>query len=258
MLVLLPPSEGKTAPLAGASLDVADLSSPGLGPMREKVLDALIDVSARPDAVTILGVGASIAAEVARNSGLRSAPTARADRVYSGVLFAAAGLSGLTPVARARAEESVRIFSGLWGVTTPGDRIPAYRLSMATDLPGIGPLAAAWRDELAAVLDTRSDGDLVVDCRSATYLSAWRPPRGATWVQVRVVRELAGVRSVVSHNAKHARGVLTRHLLARRRSSPVDADGLAAAASELIGEKWVAVELGPVGRGARVLTLVVH
>ena len=85
----------------------------------------------------------------------------------------------------------MRIFSGLWGVTAPGDRIPAYRLSMATDLPGIGPLAAAWRDELAAVLDTRADGDLVVDCRSATYLSAWRPPRGATWVQVRVVRELA-------------------------------------------------------------------
>lgn len=258
MLVLLPPSEGKTAPASGPALDLAALSAPVLGPMRDKVLDALIDVSARPDAVTALGVGASIAGEVARNVELRSAPTARADRVYSGVLFAAAGLSGLTPAARTRAQESVRIFSGLWGVTTPVDRIPAYRLSMATDLPGIGPLAAAWRDELAAALDERADGDLVIDCRSATYLAAWRPPRGATWVQVRVVRELAGVRSVVSHNAKHARGVLTRHLLARRRNAPVDAEGLAAAASELIGEHWVAVELGPASRAARVLTLVVR
>ncbi|HEX5333153.1 MAG TPA: peroxide stress protein YaaA [Cellulomonas sp.] len=258
MLVLLPPSEGKTAPASGPALDLAALSAPELGPMRAKVLDALIQVSARPEAVTTLGVGASIAGEVARNVDLCSAPAARADRVYSGVLFAAAGLSGLTPVARARAQESVRIFSGLWGVTSPGDRIPAYRLSMATDLPGIGPLAAAWRDELAAVLDPRADGDLVVDCRSATYLSAWRPPRGAAWVQVRVVRELAGIRAVVSHNAKHARGVLTRHLLARRRNAPVDADGLATAASELIGEQWAAVELGPAGHGARVLTLVVH
>jgi cytoplasmic iron level regulating protein YaaA (DUF328/UPF0246 family) len=258
VLVLLPPSEGKTAPASGPALDLADLSAPELGPMREKVLDALIQVSAQPEAVTTLGVGASIAGEVARNVDLRSAPTARADRVYSGVLFAAAGLSRLTPAARARAEECVRIFSGLWGVTSPDDRIPAYRLSMATDLPGIGPLASVWRDELAAALDERAGGGLVVDCRSAAYLSAWRPPRGATWVQVRVVREVAGVRSVVSHNAKHARGVLTRHLVTRRRSVPVDADSLAAAAGELIGDEWAAVELGPVGRGARVLTIVVR
>lgn len=258
MLVLLPPSEGKTAPVAGPPVDVAGLSSPRLGPIRGKVLDALIRASARPDAVTILGVGAGIAGEVARNVDLRDAPTARADQVYSGVLFVAAGLSRLPPVARARAEASVRIFSGLWGVTSPGDHIPAYRLSMATDLPGIGPLASAWRGELAAALDTRADGDLVVDCRSATYLTPWRPPRSAAWVQVRVVRELAGVRSVVSHNAKHARGVLTRHLLARRRNVPADADGLAAAASELIGEQWVAVELAPPVRGACVLTLVVQ
>ena len=256
MLVLLPPSEGKTAPVAGPSLDVAGLSSPQLGPMREKVLEALIQVSAQPGAVTALGVGASIAGEVARNVDLRSAQTARADRVYSGVLFAAAGLSGLTPAARARAETCVRIFSGLWGVASPGDRIPAYRLSMATDLPGIGPLASAWRGELGAALDTEADGELVVDCRSATYLTPWRPPRTAAWVQVRVVRELAGVRSVVSHSAKHSRGVLTRHLLARRRPAPDDADGLAAAACELIGEQWVAVELAPPFRGARVLTLV--
>lgn len=257
MLVLLPPSEGKTAPVTGPSLDVAGLSSPRLYPMREKVLDALIQVSARPEAVTILGVGASIAGEVARNVDLRAAPTVRADQVYSGVLFAAAGLSLLPPAARARAEESVRIFSGLWGVISPGDRIPAYRLSMATDLPGIGPLASAWRGELAAALDSRADSDLVVDCRSATYLAAWRPPRSAAWVQVRVVREVAGRRAVVSHRAKHARGVLARHLLVRRRKVPADADGLAAAASELIGEQWVAVELAPPVRGACVLTLVV-
>jgi uncharacterized protein len=258
VLVLLPPSEGKTAPVTGSPLDLAGLSSPGLGPLREKVLDALIEASARPDAVAVLGVGAGIAGEVARNVDLRSAPTARADRVYSGVLFTAAGLSRLPPAARARAEECVRIFSGLWGVTSPGDRIPAYRLSMATDLPGIGPLASAWRSELAAALDPRADGELVVDCRSATYLTAWRPPHSAAWVQVRVVRELAGVRSVVSHNAKHARGALARHLVTRRRRPPVDAEGLAAAASELIGEPWVAVELATSVRGARVLTLVVR
>ncbi|AEE46383.1 YaaA family protein [Cellulomonas fimi] len=257
MLVLLPPSEGKTSPARGLVLDLGGLSHPGLTPVREKVLDALVEVSARPDAAAVLGVGASLAEEVARNVRLRTLPTAPARRVYSGVLYAAAGLDRLTPAARRRAAESVRVVSGLWGVVTPEDAIPAYRLSMGTDLPGIGPLASAWRGPLGVELDAEADGALVVDCRSAAYLAAWHPPRSADHVTVRVLREVDGVRSVVSHHAKHTRGVLTRHLLTRRARPPRDADGLAHAASELVGETVLAVELGPPARGARTLSLVV-
>ncbi|KQY24856.1 hypothetical protein ASD16_05065 [Cellulomonas sp. Root485] len=258
MLVLLPPSEGKTPPRArGPQLDLDSLSSPGLIPVREKVLDALIEVSASADAMQVLGVGASLDAEVARNVHLRTAPTREAKHVYSGVLYAAAGLDRLTPTGRARAAESVRIVSGLWGLVAPDDLIPAYRLSMGTDLPGIGPLAGAWRGALGVELQARADGELVVDCRSATYLAAWHPPRSADWVQVRVLRELDGQRSVVSHNAKHTRGVLTRHLLTRRGRAPQDAEALARVARELVGTALLAVELGAPTRGARTLELVV-
>lgn len=271
MLVLLPPSEGKTAPASGPALDLAALSAPGLTPMREKVLDALVEVSARDDARQVLGVGARLEAEVARNTGLRDAPTARAARVYTGVLYEAAGLDDLSAHGLRLAERTVRIFSGLWGVVSPSDRIPAYRLSMGTDLPGIGPLAGAWRSELADALDARAAHKLVVDCRSATYLAAWRPPATAQWVRVRVVRDRDGVRTVVSHHAKHLRGVLTRHLLTRSGSEPLDPDALAAAALEivgtpqavtdLVGSALVDVELdaaGGHGDRGRVLSLVVR
>ena len=256
--MLLPPSEGKTPPRArGPQLDLDSLSSPGLLPVREKVLDALIEVSASADAMRVLGVGASLDAEIARNLHLRSAPTREAKHVYSGVLYAAAGLDRLTPTGRARAADTVRIVSGLWGLVAPDDLIPAYRLSMGTHLPGIGSLPGAWRGPLDVELAARADGELVVDCRSATYLAAWHPPRSADWVQVRVLRELDGKRSVVSHNAKHTRGVLTRHLLTRRGRAPQDADGLARVAGELVGSALLAVELGPPARGARTLELVV-
>ena len=259
MLVLLPPSEGKTPPRArGPLLDLDSLGAPGLTPLREKVLDALVELSASPDAMDVLGVGPSLADEVARNVGLRTAPTAPAKQVYTGVLYAAAGLDRLTPTGRARAAESVRIVSGLWGLVAPDDRIPAYRLSMGTDLPGIGTLAAAWRGALGVELEARAEGELVVDCRSAAYLAAWHPPRSADWVSVRVLRELDGARSVVSHNAKHTRGVLTRHLLTRRGRAPQDAESLARVAGELVGSALLAVELGaPTTRGARTLELVV-
>lgn len=256
--MLLPPSEGKTPPRArGPQLDLDSLSSPGLNPVREKVLDALIELSASTDAMQVLGVGASLDAEVARNVHLRSLPTAAAKHVYTGVLYAAAGLDRLTPTGRARAADTVRIVSGLWGLVAPDDRIPAYRLSMATHLPGLGHLPGVWRGPLGVELAERADGELVVDCRSATYLAAWHPPRSADWVQVRVLRELDGKRSVVSHNAKHTRGVLTRHLLTRRGRAPQDAEALARVAGELVGTALLAVELGPPTRGARTLELVV-
>jgi len=260
VLILLPPSEGKTAPVRGPVLDLTTLSAPELTSTRKAVLDALVAASGRPGAVDVLGVGAGVADEVARNTGLRGAPTAPARSVYTGVLYAAAGLDRLTPAARRRAAEQVRVVSGLWGLVGPDDAIPAYRLSMGVDLPGIGPLAAAWREPLRALLDARTaGGELVVDCRSAAYLAAWRPARAAqgSWAQVRVLREVAGRRSVVSHHAKHTRGVLTRHLVTRRGREPRTPQELARVAAELVGTELLAVELEAPTTGPATLSLVV-
>ncbi|MGV8967901.1 MAG: YaaA family protein [Cellulomonas sp.] len=236
MLVLLPPSEGKTVPDDGDPVDLATLGSPGLTRHRADVLDALIKASGDPDAMRLLGVGPSLVADVERNTRLRSEPAAAASSVYTGVLYGTAGLALLPDdAARSRADRSIRIISALWGLVRPADRIPAYRLSMATDLPGIGPLARAWRPLLATELNPCAGDELLVDCRSASYVAAWRPPTGSPgWVTVRVLRELDGRRTVVSHHAKHTRGVLTRHLIVRPGAEPSTPDELLIAARELI------------------------
>jgi cytoplasmic iron level regulating protein YaaA (DUF328/UPF0246 family) len=256
VLVLLPPSEAKNAPAAGSPLDLSALAHPALTDQRRTVLDALVKLSGHPDASRVLGVGASLAADVDRNTRLLTDPAGPASAVYAGVLYAAAGLDSLPhDAARARAARSVRIVSGLWGLVTPGDRVPAYRLSMAVDLPGVGPLARAWRPLLAAELSTDLGDRLVVDCRSAIYAAAWTPPAASAWVTVRVLRDVAGRRTVVSHHAKHTRGVLTRHLLVRGPEPRTPGD-LLDAARELVGGPLVDAELGSPGR-ARVLTLTV-
>ncbi|MBL0886184.1 YaaA family protein [Myceligenerans indicum] len=239
MLLLLPPSEGKTpAPEDTGPVDLAALAHPGLTAQRRTVLDALAAVSARDDATELLGVSTNLADEVARNTQLKAAPAGPAAGVYTGVLYGAAGIADLTGDAAERAARTVRIFSGLWGAVAPGDHIPAYRLSMGVSLPDVGPLARAWKPALAAELGPRAAGDVVVDCRSATYVAAWKPsttgPDAAEWVTVRVVREVDGKRSVVSHNAKHTRGVLAGHLL-RRAGEPTSAADVLAAARELEG-----------------------
>lgn len=272
MLILLPPSEGKTAPAPAlddpsadlSPVDLDSLSLPELAGYRRKVVDALAEVSARPDALDVLGVPPSLGAEVARNVALLEAPAARAHDVYTGVLYAAARLGSAPADGQAsaavvgdRLRSDVRTVSALWGLVGPLDRIPAYRLSMGTDLPGVGPLARFWRPALAQQLAPRVTHDVVIDCRSAAYTAAWRPAAGVDWVAVRVLRELDGRRTVVSHNAKHARGLLTGHLVRRPGAPPRTADELADAARELVGHELLEARLLDAARGPRVLELVV-
>lgn len=250
MLVILPPSEGKTAPADGAPLDLGALvHHEELGPTRERVLAALEKVCRGPrkKALDALGLSAGQAAEVERDLGLRTAPAAAAADVYTGVLYQHLDLGSLTARARDRAAERVLIASALWGVVLLEDRIPAYRLSIGARLPALrGTLAATWRPALAAALP---DEGLVVDLRSGGYAAAWAP-REATVVAVRAFAERTGPdgvtkRTPISHMAKATRGDVAR-LIAQARSDPKDPAALAA----LVERSGRRVELGaPAKRG---------
>jgi len=76
VLVLLPPSEGKTAPATGPPVDLADLSFPALTKPRERILNALIRVSGGREATALkaLDLSKGQAGELAVNQGLRAAP----------------------------------------------------------------------------------------------------------------------------------------------------------------------------------------
>nr|WP_274708035.1 peroxide stress protein YaaA [Arthrobacter sp. H16F315] len=250
-MILLPPSEGKTPATAGDAVDWATLSFPELNSYRAKVLAGLGTVSAHEDALALLGVGASLWADVERNTRLHAEPAAPAHQVYSGVLYDALDYNSLTPSQRRKADASVLVISALWGAIHFGDRVPAYRLSMAAALPEVGRLASFWKPHLSAALATVTAGELLVDCRSSTYAAAWAPPPPQT-VAVNVFTEVKGVRKVVSHFAKHTRGELARHLLSRRGSAPQTPARLQKAAAE----KWTAELVEGTSRKPHTLNLI--
>jgi cytoplasmic iron level regulating protein YaaA (DUF328/UPF0246 family) len=220
VIVLLPPSEGKTAPRRGRPLDLATLTLPELTTARERVLDAIVSLcSGDPaEAVRVLDVPKSQLGLVELNARVRTAPTARADHVYSGVLYDALSPATLSTAARRRAATRLLVTSSLFGLVGPADRIPAYRLSGDARLPGLpgpGGVAAHWRDSLGPAIEGLLGDRLLVDLRSSTYAAFWRPPtrlarRVAT---VRVLHELAGKRQVVSHFNKATKGRIVRSLL---------------------------------------------
>jgi cytoplasmic iron level regulating protein YaaA (DUF328/UPF0246 family) len=217
VLILLPPSEGKATPTRGKPLDLTDLSFPELTDARERVLSTLVALcDGDPDAAQqALGLGPTQAEEVRRNAHLREAPTARADAIYTGVLYDALDLDSLAPAARRRASRWLAITSSVFGIVRPGDRIPSYRLAGGVNLPELGVVSAHWRSALDPVLTRAAGTGLVVDLRSSTYAGFWRPgPELARRVAtVRVLQQVGDQRKVVSHFNKATKGRLVREIL---------------------------------------------
>lgn len=234
MLIVLPPSEGKTAPSDGPVLDLAALSFPRLTQVRDQVSRALVRLAGTRRAAEVLGLGPTQADAVETDARLFEVPCAPAGEVYTGVLFGELDLATLDDAATARAERTVAVASALFGLVRVGDPIPAYRLSGTVTLPRLGPVAGRWRLVLPQVLDDEVADGLLVDLRSGAYVNLGKPsaalaPRTAT---VRVLHEQDGRRSVVSHFNKATKGRLVRALLTEG-AAPASVDELATAWRDL-------------------------
>jgi cytoplasmic iron level regulating protein YaaA (DUF328/UPF0246 family) len=220
VLILVPPSETKAFPAEAAPAELGSLVLPELTTVRARLLKALVRLSRG------------------------AAPAGPAADVYTGVLYDALDLPELH--SRGVATSHVLIFSGLWGVLRPGDRIPHYRCSPGAKLPAVGPVSAAWRTALRAPLAAYAGDQLIVDLRSGAYASLWAPGANAVTVRVLHERESGGgrTRSVVSHFNKATKGRLTRALL-ESGQRPVKPDEFAG----LVRALGYTVERGPAGRG---------
>ena len=97
---------------------------------------------------------------------------------------------------------------------------------------------------------TRAGQELVIDCRSSTYAAAFAPPPQNT-VAVSVFQLRGGQRKVVSHFAKHTRGEVARHVLARR-STPATPKALLKA----VQEKWDAELVPATAKKAHQLNII--
>jgi hypothetical protein len=246
-------------------LSLDEIGFPELAPARSAVLSALIALCsdghdpALPTAngilteraASVLGLTLGQLDLVGLNAGLLTAPTARADRIYTGVLYDALSFSTLSTAARRRAATRVAITSSLFGLVRPSDAIPAYRLSGDVSLPALGPVASVWRSALGPVVHEAVGDGLLVDLRSTMYAAFWRPdlPRVAS---VRVLHSSGGQLKVVSHFNKATKGRIVRALL-----EDGSAPGSAARLADHLGALGWKVELGPAGRHGTQLDVVV-
>ena len=156
------------------------------------------------------------------------------------------------------------MFSALFGPVRLTDLITPHRLSGSVKLPGQGSVASIWSKALKELLTQQLSGHVVVDLRSAEYGAMYRPTRGGECLTLNIgvakVNPATGKRSVVSHWAKHTRGLLAGALLravasGQLAASDGDVDEILQVAAALEGVKEV--EITPLdARGQAKVTLV--
>lgn len=299
MRILLPPSAGKTTKESTNHLQLEKLwQAEHLTQTRRQLIDDVQNTALLADAAQIFKLGPKNAHEISQNLEVYDAPALAAWQLYDGVLYEAAKFaqifsygacaqdgqgqgqgnqpqgSGQGQGGQCQAdqpqglqrqlEELTLVFSALFGPVRLTDLITPHRLSGSVKLPGQGSVASIWSKALKELLTQQLSGHVVVDLRSAEYGAMYRPARGGECLTLNIgvakVNPATGKRSVVSHWAKHTRGLLAGALLeavagAQLSGSEGDVDEILQVAAGLEGVKEV--EITPLdARGQAKVTLV--
>jgi len=190
---------------------------PELADDRARVRDAVRAVlRSRVAAEKLLGVrGAHLDRALAEWDGLDTAPTLPAAYRYSGVVWGAVGVDDMPAAARRRLMARVLVPSGLWGVVSAADPIPAYRLKMGARVAPIGLLSAFWKPRVSLVVAARARRGAVIDLLPIEHAAAFdfahfRP--GAR-VRVDIVDDTPDGQRSVGHSGKSLKGALARAIV---------------------------------------------
>lgn len=291
MRILLPPSAGKTTKETTNHLQLEKLwQAEHLTQTRRQLIDDVQNTALLADAAQIFKLGPKNAHEISQNLEIYDAPALAAWQLYDGVLYEAAKFAQIfssgepSQVSQGQVdnhrgdhpqgsqgqggqgqlEELTLVFSALFGPVRLTDLITPHRLSGSVKLPGQGSVASIWSKALKELLAQQLSGHVVVDLRSAEYGAMYRPTRGSDCLLLNIgvakVDPATGKRSVVSHWAKHTRGLLAGALLeavagAQLSGSEGDVDEILQVAAGLEGVREV--EITPLdARGQAKVTLV--
>lgn len=281
MRILLPPSAGKTTKESTNHLQLEKLwQAEHLTQTRRQLINDVQNTALLADAAQIFKLGPKNAHEISQNLEIYDAPALAAWQLYDGVLYEAAkfaqifsygacaqdgqGQADQSQGLQRQLEELTLVFSALFGPVRLTDLITPHRLSGSVKLPGQGSVASIWSKALKELLTQQLSGHVVVDLRSSEYGAMYRPTRGSDCLLLNIgvakVNPATGKRSVVSHWAKHTRGLLAGALLeavagAQLSGSEGDVDEILQVAAALEGVREV--EITPLdARGQAKVTLV--
>jgi cytoplasmic iron level regulating protein YaaA (DUF328/UPF0246 family) len=165
--------------------------------------------------------------ESPKELGKKSRPAAS---VFTGEVFKAFDLETLSSEEMTKAQQVIRILSGLYGILRPLDLMAPYRLEMGTKwqvTPKKKNLYSYWGTSLADFLNEEMDKDeVLINLASNEYFKAIDKKVIKPRIITPVFKELKGDKyKVVMIYAKHARGAMARDIVQQDYQTVEDLKG---------------------------------
>ncbi len=141
---------------------------------------------------------------------------------FKGDVYQGLNAETLTDKQLEKAQQQLRLLSGLYGVLKPLDLIQAYRLEMGTKLKNErgADLYAWWGDRVTKKLKAdllEGNDNTIVNLASNEYWSVVDPSKLDAEVITPVFKDFKnGKYKMISFFAKRARGMMARHLIRSR------------------------------------------
>ncbi|AXH10991.1 hypothetical protein CP960_10725 [Malaciobacter halophilus] len=143
---------------------------------------------------------------------LKNKPTMKAIQRYNGVAFDAIEYEKLDKKAQAYIDNNVVLFSNLFGPIKADNLIPDYKYKQGAKLPNIN-VEKFYLENFSQALDDYL-GEEIIDLRAGFYEKFYKAKK-ANVLTFKFLKD----GKVVSHWAKHYRGVLLKHLAVNNISS---------------------------------------
>lgn len=137
---------------------------------------------------------------------------------FSGEVYRGLDALSMTEEDLNRANDQIRILSGLYGILKPMDLLVPYRLEMGTSwqiTPKVKNLYQFWGKKLAQQLNLESGKEeVIINLASAEYFKAIDKKTLKSSVITPVFKEFKnGEYKIVMMYAKHARGAMARYIV---------------------------------------------
>lgn len=154
----------------------------------------------------------------------KTSPTRPAVFAFNGDTYNGLDIHSFNESELKRAQQKLRILSGLYGILKPFDLIHPYRLEMGTKFSTTTSknLYEYWMSDITDYLnDILVKEKIMVNCASGEYFKAIDSKKIKGDIITPVFKELRnGEHKIISFSAKKARGMMARYIIKNNISDP--------------------------------------
>ncbi len=201
MVILIPPSEGKTRIKKPLDIRFGETDYYLMKEVSQVI--RLLSLIGDEELRSIYGTSLEKAQKYHRqNQDAMNSRVWYAIERYTGVVYEHIDWATLSDSAREYMEKYIRIFSGLFGMVTPKTLIPDYKLKM-----NVLALQHHWKPILTDLL---KDEDMVIDLLPQVHRKAYNPGDNVMFVEFVVITK--GKKTAAGHYGKAVKGEFIRYM----------------------------------------------